>query len=128
MNYGDKSKLTADDIKDLKALYELAWSGKLTTINGTEIRQFKSCQITAAIDYVNLRSNQLIQSFPLTSEFTFENVYSNYKGDRRAADDNYIYFDKKVVPFPSGDQIIYDTGENLKAKIKELIRKNQVRN
>lgn len=42
MNYGDKSRLTVDDIKDLKILYELVWSGKLTEINGTEIKLFKS--------------------------------------------------------------------------------------
>lgn len=53
MNYGDKSKLTADDIKDLKALYELAWSGKLTTINGTEIRQFKSYHMNSGQKIVN---------------------------------------------------------------------------
>jgi hypothetical protein len=38
MNYGAKSKLTADDRKDLKNLYEQAWSGQLSEINGTPIR------------------------------------------------------------------------------------------
>jgi len=38
MNYGSKSELTDVDKADLKALYELAWSGQLTHINGTPIR------------------------------------------------------------------------------------------
>ena len=38
MNYGNKSKLTADDKADLKRLYQLAWSGQLTHINGTPIK------------------------------------------------------------------------------------------
>ncbi len=41
MNYGDKSKMTADDRKDLKKLYKKVWSGELTQINGTPIRLVK---------------------------------------------------------------------------------------
>ncbi|CAM3941303.1 hypothetical protein FLSI110296_04895 [Flavobacterium sinopsychrotolerans] len=94
-----------------------------------EFRQFKSCQITAKIDYINFRSNQLLQSFPLTSEFIFENIYATYKGDRRASDDNYYsYFDKRAVAFPYSEQMVYDTGEDLKAKIKDIITRNRFRN
>lgn len=46
MNYGSKSKLTASDIKDLKRLYELVWSGELTEINGTKIKKFHSYHTT----------------------------------------------------------------------------------
>lgn len=42
MNYGDKSELTINDIKDLKSLYQLVWSGQLTEINGTKIKLFNS--------------------------------------------------------------------------------------
>lgn len=94
-----------------------------------ESRQFKSSQIQAKIDYVDFRNNQLIQSFPLVSEFVFENVYATCKGDRRASDDNYYsYFDKRAVAFPSNEQMVYDTGENLKTKLKELINRNTFRN
>lgn len=94
-----------------------------------EYRQFKSCQITAKIDYINLKSNQLLKTFPITSEYIFENIYATYKGDRRASDDNYYsYFDKKQVSFPSSEQMIYDTGEDLKAKIKGIVTQNRFRN
>ena len=94
-----------------------------------EYRQFKSCQITAKIDYINLKSNQLLKTFPITSEYVFENIYATYKGDRRASDDNYYsYFDKKQVSFPSSEQMIYDTGEDLKAKIKGIVTQNRFRN
>ena len=92
-----------------------------------EYRQFKSCQITAKVDYVDYKSNQIMQSFPLTTEFVFENIYSNYKGDRRAADDNYSYFDQRVVPFPTNEQMVYDTGEDLKMQLKNIISKNSFR-
>jgi hypothetical protein len=41
MNYGNQSTLTADDKADLKKLYQLAWRGQLTNINGTPIRLVK---------------------------------------------------------------------------------------
>lgn len=41
MKYGSQSELTADDRSDLKRLYQLAWSGELTHINGTPIRFVK---------------------------------------------------------------------------------------
>lgn len=41
MNYGPDSKLTADDKADLKRLYQKAWTGELTEINGTDIKLVK---------------------------------------------------------------------------------------
>ena len=96
------------------------------TVRIYEIRQFKSCQITAKVDYVDNNTNQQLESFPIISEFIFENIYATYKGDRRAADDNYYgNFDKKIVPFPTSEQMVYDTGEDLKAKINSVITRNQ---
>jgi hypothetical protein len=53
MNYGNQSALTADDKADLKRLYQLAWRGALTNINGTPIRfvrPFHTIGIGAAPD------------------------------------------------------------------------------
>ena len=101
---------------------------KTIRINIYEFRQFKACQVTAKVDYIHFKSNQLIETFPLTSEFTFENIYSNFNGDKRACDDNYLpYFDKRAVPFPSNEQMVYDTGEDLKAKLKSIISQNRIR-
>jgi hypothetical protein len=41
MNYGNQSELTADEKADLKRLYQSAWSGELTQINGTPIQLVK---------------------------------------------------------------------------------------
>ena len=93
-----------------------------------EFRQFKSCQVTAKIDYVDSKTNALVQSFPITSEFIFENIYSTYKGDKSACEDNYMnYFNKRAVPFPNNEQMVYDTGEDLKARLKDIIVKNRFR-
>jgi len=95
------------------------------TVRINEFRQFKSCQIEAKVEYSNWKTNELLQSFPLRSEFIFEHVYANYKGDRRAAEDNYYsVFDKRSIPFPTNEQMIYDTGEDLKQKLKSILSRN----
>ncbi len=107
--------IMVDDIRNLK-------------ITVYENHQLKSCQVTAKIDYIDLKTNQLIQTFPLSSEFVFENVYSTYKGDKRAYDESYYpNFDRRLVPFPSNEQMVYDTGEDLKAKLKDIIVRNRFR-
>jgi hypothetical protein len=101
---------------------------RMLRANVYEFRQFKSCQITAKVDYVDLKTNQLLQSFPVSSEFIFENIYSTYKGDRSACEDNYIsYFNKRAVPFPNNEQMVFDTGEDLKERLKDIIVRNKFR-
>jgi hypothetical protein len=93
-----------------------------------EFKQFKSCQVTAKVDYIDFRTNQLIEAFPIASEFVFENIYSTYNGDKNACDDSYMpYFSKRAVAFPSNDQMVYDSGEDLKAKLKDIIVRNRFR-
>ncbi|WP_395078038.1 hypothetical protein [Flavobacterium sp.] len=97
-------------------------------VNIYEFKQFKSCQVTAKIDYIDFRNNQLIEAFPVTSEFIFEHIYATYNGDRNACDDNYMgYFNKRAVQFPNNEQMVYDTGEDLKAKLKGIISQNKFR-
>lgn len=101
---------------------------KTIRVNIYEFRQFKSCQITAKVDYIDFNSNQLVDAFPITSEFIFENIYANYNGDKAACEENYLtYFSKKAVAFPNNEQMIYDTGEDLKTKLKDIITKNRFR-
>ncbi|MGO4819116.1 hypothetical protein [Flavobacterium sp. W22_SRS_FP1] len=93
-----------------------------------EFNQFKSCQITAQVDYVNAKNNQLLESFALSSESVFENTYATYKGDKRASDDSYYsYFDKRGLPFPTNEQMVYNTAEDLKDKLKDIINRNKFR-
>jgi hypothetical protein len=93
-----------------------------------EVKQYKSCQITAKVDYINNKTKQSIGSFPITSQYVFENTFATYKGDPRAADDHYSpNFYNKALPFPTSEQMVYDTGEDLKAKISTVINSNQFR-
>ncbi|AND65124.1 hypothetical protein AX766_12405 [Flavobacterium covae] len=102
----------------------------MITVRSTvyEFRQNKSCSISAKIDYLNLNTNQLINTFPITSNFVFENIYANYNGDPRACDENYLpYFNRRPTSFPTNEQMIYDSGEDLKNKLKSTITRNRLR-
>ena len=101
---------------------------KTVKVDIYEFRQFKSVLVTAKVDYVDLKTNQLLETFPLSSEFIFENIYSNYRGDKRAADESYYtYFGRKAVPFPSNEQMVFDSGEDLKLRLKNIILRNKLR-
>jgi hypothetical protein len=91
-----------------------------------EITQFKACNVTAKVDYIDLQMNQNINSFPIASEFVFEHHFATFKGDRRALESPYIdWINRKFVPFPSSEQMIFDTGEDLKQKIKAIIKRQK---
>lgn len=101
---------------------------KTFKISVYEFRQFKSAQVVAKVDYIDLKSNQLLQTFPISSEFIFENIYANYKGDKQACEQEYYpNFDRRAVVFPTNEQMIMDTSEDLKSKLKAIITQNKIR-
>ena len=101
---------------------------KSITVSIYEFTQFKSCKVTAKVDYINLKTNQLLDAYPVTSEFIFSYIYANYNGDKRAVEETYYqYFDRRAVAFPTNEQMVYDTGEDLKLKLKNIITNNKFR-
>ncbi len=87
-----------------------------------EISQIKSSQVIADVVYLDLASNQPLDSFPIDSEFIFENIFARSRGDKRAlTKDDRILLDNRRVPFPSNEQMVYDTGEDLKFQLKDII-------
>ncbi len=87
-----------------------------------EFTQFKAANVVGNVQYKNLRTKQLLESFPIASEYVFEHIYANYNGDKRALDDDLVRFlGLQAVQFPSNEQMVYDSGENLKNKLKNII-------
>jgi hypothetical protein len=94
-----------------------------------EFNQFKSTQVIAKVVYHDLKQNQILESFPIDSEFIFNNLYATVKGDKRAltVEDLEILKNKRLR-FPSNEQMVYDTGEDLKLKLKEIITRYRFKN
>jgi hypothetical protein len=87
-----------------------------------EFKQFKATQVSGNVEYVNLKNKQLVDAFPVTSEFIFEHIYATSRGDRRALETSLMPFlERRAVPFPTEEQMIYDTGEDLKLQLKNII-------
>lgn len=93
-----------------------------------EFEQEKSSQVIAEVVYTDLISNQLIDNFTIDSGFVFENLYATYRGDKRALtrEDLEITKNRRLV-FPSNEQMVFDTGEDLKVKLKNVINSYRTR-
>ncbi|CAL2103303.1 hypothetical protein [Tenacibaculum sp. 190130A14a] len=91
--------------------------------------QFKSSRVVGVVKYIDNNSKQLIEQFPLDSEFVFEHSYANYDGDKRALEESFLDLIRiERARFPSNEQMVYDTGADLKEKLKHIITRNKFRN
>ncbi|SMP23634.1 hypothetical protein SAMN06265375_10475 [Muriicola jejuensis] len=95
---------------------------KTVTCNYYQFTQQKLAQVTGLVSFIDLQTKQQLNTYPLSSEFMFQHVYANYSGDRRALDNDLVaLLNLGAVPFPSNEQMVYDAGEDLKAKLKQII-------
>jgi len=86
------------------------------------VSQIKSTKVIGEVVYLNTATEQLLKAFPLASEFIFENDYATYKGDRKAlTKDDVILTKNRFIPFPSNEQMVFDSGEDLKERIRQII-------
>ena len=93
-----------------------------------EVVQTKSAQVIANVVYTDLKQNQTIDTFTIDSGFIFENVFGTYKGDKRALNkDDRNLLNQRQILFPSDEQMVYDTGEDLKLQLKNIISSYNVR-
>ncbi|MBM1107457.1 hypothetical protein JQC67_14985 [Aurantibacter crassamenti] len=91
-----------------------------------QFTQQKSAQLTGNVSYIDLRTKQQVNTYPLASTFIFEHAYANYDGDKRALDNDLVaLLDLAEVPFPNTEEMIYDAGEDLKARIKNIIARQK---
>ncbi len=87
-----------------------------------ESHQIKSTQILADVVYTDLITNQDLDRFTVDSGFVFEYVFATFRGDKRAlTDEDRKIINNRMMPFPSNEQMVYDTGEELKYKLKKII-------
>jgi hypothetical protein len=90
--------------------------------------QFKTVKVVAQVKYIDNYTKQIINTYPIASQFDFQHTYANYKGDKRAIEDEFIdLIELSRVPFPTNEQMIYDSGEDLKQKLKYIIVHNKFR-
>jgi hypothetical protein len=93
-----------------------------------EVTQVKTSQVIGDVVYVDLQSNQVLDSFPIDSNFIFENIFVKTRGDKRALiKEDRQFLNNRRAPFPSNEQMVYDTGEDLKIQLKKIINSYSIR-
>ena len=91
--------------------------------NYYEFTQQKMAQVVGNVNFVDLNSKQSLNSYPLTSEFVFQHIYANYDGDRRALDNDLVArLGLAAVPFPTDEEMVYNAGEDIKDRLKNILR------
>ncbi|MEM8762728.1 MAG: hypothetical protein AAGD88_02880 [Bacteroidota bacterium] len=94
--------------------------------NFYQFTQFKAANIVAKVSVTDLKNGQKINDYPLATEFVFEHIYANYKGDKRALENDLVaLLDLAAVPFPTNEQMVYDAGEDIKVRLKRIINQHQ---
>ncbi|SHJ52667.1 hypothetical protein SAMN04487911_12410 [Arenibacter nanhaiticus] len=99
---------------------------KTVKCNFYQFTQFKKVQVVGNVSFLDLHTQQQLNSYPLVSEFVFDHVYARYDGDKRALENELIDLLKvSAVSFPSNEQMVYDAGEDLKLKLKSIISQHR---
>ena len=87
-----------------------------------KIHQEKASHINGEVILIDLNSGKEMDSFPIDSEFIFINDYGELDGDKRALNaEQKELLNHRELPFPTNEQMVYDTGEDLKKKLKAII-------
>ncbi|WCO00475.1 hypothetical protein [Psychroserpens ponticola] len=108
------NKIKIDKIINAKARY-------------TIVNQLKSTHVLADVVFTDLRSNQTLDVFPIDSEFIFEHSYATFRGDERALNRSELELTKRnPLYFPTDAQMVYDTGEDLKSRLKDVINSYRI--
>ena len=91
-----------------------------------EFTKFKSALVNGQVNYIDLESQQQLNTYPITSEFVFEHIFADYNGDKRALDSNLVsLLSVGEVPFPSNEEMVYEAGEDLKARLKHIVNRHR---
>lgn len=94
------------------------------SVKSIESIQSKSAKVLAEIRFIDKKKN-IIEKFPLESEFWFRNRFLEYDGDKRALTKEQIKLSKnRFMPFPPDEVLIFNNSENIKRKMKRIIYKS----
>lgn len=90
--------------------------------------QTKSVLVGGNVLYRDLLRGRDIDRHPLASEFIFKNEFAKFRGDERAlTQEDLDFLENDFIPFPSNAQMVFDAGEDIKARLKDILKNNSLR-
>tara|TARA_A100000171_G_scaffold52224_1_gene69618 strand:- start:3632 stop:4900 length:1269 start_codon:yes stop_codon:yes gene_type:complete len=101
---------------------------KTVTARVTHTLQTKSVLVGGDVIYRDLQGGRNIDKHPLATEFIFENVFATYRGDEDAlTNEDLQLIRNRFVPFPDNAQMLLDAGDDIKGRLKDILKKNSFR-
>ncbi|MDO5511017.1 MAG: hypothetical protein Q4F57_10000 [Weeksellaceae bacterium] len=84
----------------------------------------KDSHVSGILEIYDAQRQRRLTADPLRSDFTFQEHFALFTGDKRAIPDEMIPFlVYRPVGFPSSEQMVYDSGTQLKAQIRDRLRR-----
>ncbi|MBN2188467.1 MAG: hypothetical protein JW699_03355 [Chitinispirillaceae bacterium] len=85
----------------------------------------KTAKVAGTLDFLNAPSGQMIKTDPIAAESKFEYAYALVKGEKEAmSEETKKMTSLKIVPFPSNEELIFQTSETLKDFMIRIIKAN----
>lgn len=89
-------------------------------------RQFKEAMVGGSLDYVDLRTEQLVKSENIGVTAVFEHLSGSYTGDERAlSQESKEVIERNAVPFPDDEFMLMDAATLLKERAKDIMYRNR---
>jgi hypothetical protein len=96
---------------------------KIITAKVTERQMKKTGRISGLIEFIDLETNQVLESSPITADALFEHRFGTAQGDLRALTDKSRKLLKiKPLPFPADPDLLMDASITLRNMTKDIIR------
>jgi hypothetical protein len=90
-----------------------------------EVAQRKEAKVIGYVEYYDNRTGEKVLSKPFESNSIFNNIVVTFDGDKRALSDATVRrLGGKSMPFPSDADMLIRTTENVKDRVKRLVRDN----
>lgn len=92
----------------------------------SKARQWKEAFVGGSIDYVDLRTDQLVKTEDISVAALFEYFSASFSGDERAiSSESKKLLDDEIVVFPSNEIMFIDSATLLKEQAKEIMFRNR---
>ena len=89
--------------------------------------QNKAALVGGDVIYRDLKGQRDIDKFALGTEFVFENAFATFTGDERAlSNEDRVMIKNRFRQFPSNAQMLLDAGDELKNRLREILKNNPI--
>lgn len=99
---------------------------KIINVSGTllQVIQTKSLAASGQVYHYDITKNKRVNTFPLKTEFIFENIFAEFKGDNRVLNkDEKAMVNNKFFPFPSNEQMLFDASSEIKSRLAGILKR-----